>query len=73
MHGHILKIDIYVSIAVRLRDGRLMYSLDYLNDDVDQFKEFQVNESSEDCSLEQVDKTFIVIIEKIARAKAIAS
>ncbi len=71
MHGHILKTDIYVSIAVRFRNDRLMYSLDYLNDDVDQFKEFQVNGSSEDCSLEQIDKIFIVMIEKIARAKAL--
>lgn len=73
MHGHIMRTDIYVSIAVRLRDGRLVYSLDYLNDDVDQFKEFQASGLSEDCSSEQMDKIFMVIIDKIARSKAVES
>ncbi|MGR0480341.1 MAG: hypothetical protein ACTFAL_02750 [Candidatus Electronema sp. V4] len=39
MHGHVIQTDIYTSIAIRLRDDRLLYSLDYyLNDDIDQFK-----------------------------------
>uniref|UniRef100_UPI004057347F hypothetical protein n=1 Tax=Candidatus Electronema sp. TaxID=2698783 RepID=UPI004057347F len=72
MHGHVMRTDLYVSIAVRIRDGRLVYSLDYLNDNVDQFKEFQAGGSAEDCSLEQMDKIFMVMIDKIARATAVA-
>ena len=59
MHWHVIQTDIYTSIAIRLRDDRLFYSLDYF----DQFKDFQSSGSSKNCSAEEVDNIIIMITE----------
>ncbi len=73
MCGHAVTTDIYINITVRFRDERLLYSLDYINDNLDQFKQFQINGASENCSAEDIDAVFLKIVENIARAKAASS